>query len=68
MVPFTICWECKNATGGCSWTQSFIPVTGWKATIIKPTSTKPYSTYIVEECPEFERDAYDGGIKRIPKE
>ena len=27
----TLCWECANATGSCSWSKSFKPVDGRKA-------------------------------------
>ena len=26
-----ICWTCKNACGGCSWSRNLTPVEGWKA-------------------------------------
>lgn len=53
----TICWDCKNATGGCSWSKDFTPVDGWKA---KPTkikavtrNTKMHNSYIVLSCPQY---------------
>ena len=54
----TICWNCKNATGGCSWSEDFTPVEGWKA---KPTTLKVRSgkyinyvkSYVVRKCPKF---------------
>ena len=63
----TLCWECKNATCGCSWSREFRPVEGWVATKIKASSTHPYETYSVIECPNFVRDSYNEGLKRIPK-
>ena len=58
----TICWDCKRATGFCSWSEKFIPVEGWKAT---PTKVKIVNrqngeniftdSFIVHECPLFER-------------
>ena len=68
MGQFTICWDCARATGGCPWSDRLRPVKGWVAKELKPTSTRPYSTYIVLECPGFKRDAYDGGTKRVPRE
>ncbi len=62
---FTLCWDCKKATGGCSWSNKLRPVKGWTAQEVKPTSSKPYTTYLVEQCPEFKRDAYNSGLKRI---
>lgn len=52
----TICWSCKKACGGCSWSASFEPIKGWRAT---PTDLKCYSavrsgSYEVHECPLFE--------------
>ena len=53
----TICWECKKATCGCSWSKYFKPVEGWEA---EPTTVKDenytYSSYLVKSCPEFEPD------------
>lgn len=57
----TICWECKRATGFCSWSEDFTPVEGWRAT---PTKIKVgrangrdlfVDSYLVHECPLFER-------------
>ena len=64
----TICWSCKKALGGCSWTKCdkdtreilFQPVDGWVA---EKTSLLMYSydgtkrhetSYIVESCPQYE--------------
>lgn len=55
----TLCWNCKKASGLCSWSKDFTPVEGWKA---EPTkiwigngSQNPYDdSYLVHECPEFE--------------
>ena len=62
---YTICWDCKNACGGCSWSSSLIPVKGWTAI---PTHNCSQSSYLVTECPEFERDALNGGLKRYRKD
>ena len=56
----TLCWECKKASGGCSWSKKFVPVEGWDATPTKVwvghTSAKPYiDSFHVNECPEFEQ-------------
>lgn len=64
-ISYTLCWDCKNACGGCRWSDSLIPVKGWKAT---PTYNKCQTSYIVKECPEFIRDAQGGGLKRYRKE
>lgn len=60
----TICWDCKNATGGCSWSKYLTPVKGWKADLIEETQSKPYTTYSVNECPKFIRDGINGGQKK----
>ena len=53
----TLCWDCKNAVKGCSWSKDFIPVDGWKAkkTYLRPGEKrgKPIESYIVEKCPQF---------------
>lgn len=55
----TLCWECKNACGGCSWSDgSFTPVEGWDA---KPTQLvregkKAMPSYQVISCPKFDPD------------
>lgn len=66
--PRTICWDCANATGGCSWSDHWLhkPVEGWTA-IRNDLNTKEGGTtesYIVQKCPEFVRDAYDYGSYR----
>ena len=64
MANVTLCWDCCRATGGCPWANELIPVKGWTAQKIHKTSSKPYDTYIVLDCPLFERDAVGGGLKR----
>jgi hypothetical protein len=73
----SICWDCERACTGCSWSQEFIPVKGWKAipTKMKQRDNQYVGTYIVCECPQFKRDAYDYGLKwaykkveKIPKQ
>ncbi len=51
----TLCWECKKATGGCSWADSLEPVEGWEAT---PTEVygETYTSYCVTSCPQFKLD------------
>lgn len=66
---FSICWDCHKATGKCSWSEKLKPVKGWKAT---PTQRELYGgiykSYIVLECPEFERDAWKFGTVRYKNE
>lgn len=58
-----LCWNCQRATGGCSWSDKFIPVNGWIAEprIIKNYNilTRTYdeiSTFRIKYCPLFLRD------------
>ena len=64
----TLCWSCKKALGGCSWSKCdkdtseilFQPVDGWVAEktilLMYRRGGKPrYETsYIVESCPQYE--------------
>lgn len=53
----SICIDCANATGNCSWSQSFTPVKGWKATPSKYVDNgHKVLTYKVCECPLFKPD------------
>ena len=54
----TICWNCKKATGGCSWSDKLIPVDGWEAipTRVKMVLDKVVDSYKVIGCPLFEQD------------
>ena len=63
----TLCWDCANATGKCPWSEELIPVKGWTAVPTKHKSTVQ-SSFIVFECPLFERDAYRYGLKRYRPE
>ena len=58
----TICWNCKNACGGCSWSREFKPVEGWTATPrtlyqrkSKDNEMTEVIAFSVAECPKFER-------------
>lgn len=49
-----ICWNCKNACGGCSWSREFKPVKGWTATptnIIGNNYIIP--SYSITACPKY---------------
>lgn len=52
-----LCWRCANACGGCSWSKSFEPVTGWTA---DPVSVFNHAgevdSYRIYDCPEFVPD------------
>lgn len=56
----TICWECANACGNCSWSRNLTPVEGWEVTETgDPTYLlslrKIVPTVSVKSCPEFKR-------------
>ena len=65
----TPCWDCAKATGGCSWSDHWehSPVPGWNAieTRLKWNYEANDCSFIVIECPEFERDASNGGAYRL---
>lgn len=47
----TICWDCKNACGDCSWSRFLMPVVGWEAI---ETEVDENKSYRVVNCPSFE--------------
>ena len=49
----TLCWDCENCIGGCSWSKNFEPVEGWKAEAV--TNSDNTDTYLVRECPQFKK-------------
>ena len=59
-LPPTLCWDCENAVGRCSWSKDFKPIDGWTAEYVPDKDS-----YYVEACPQFQRDAYGGGAKRV---
>lgn len=66
----TLCWDCSRAVGPrshrCSWANDFKPVDGWEAefTIVHAGNAGDTTSYFVHKCPEFIRDAWDGGARR----
>lgn len=54
----TLCWSCRRAYSGCSWSARGVPVKGWTA---EPQyiANSDYGTknvvksYFVERCPEY---------------
>lgn len=62
----TICWECANACGGCSWSRKKAkPVPGWDA--IRRDLSGNIESYVVISCPEFVRDNKRKNEKKPPK-
>lgn len=56
----TLCWECKNAFGGCTWAKKFEPVDGWTAIKTNPIRGRNSNSYHVIRCPEFDPDERGG--------
>ena len=68
MAEFTKCWECAKAIkNGCTWSDHLEPVEGWEAipTVKSQFRGDPLHSFMVVACPEFERDAWNGGAVRI---
>lgn len=52
----SLCWDCANACGLCSWSHDFTPVPGWDARATKLYNNNKgrfIDSYHVIECPEF---------------
>lgn len=72
----SICFDCKKACGGCSWTEydpaagkiKWEPVSGWVAerVMYPPTSRWQKPSWRVLKCPEFEPDVAEK--RKIPVE
>lgn len=54
------CWTCTKFYNGCSWSRDFTPVKGWKAdaVTIREKGHEDIESYIVKECPEYEKDSF----------
>ena len=65
VISQTICWDCKKAIGGCSWSETLTPVEGWTAIQNDKDNTESYKVIM---CPLFERDAYYYGLSKTPRE
>lgn len=54
----TLCFDCANAAGKCSWSKDFTPVEDWKAipTRVKKDRNHGYlDSYDVYECPQYKK-------------
>ena len=53
-----LCWQCKNACGGCRWSDDLIPVDGWTATptIVRDSGADSFKSYKITHCPLFEKE------------
>ena len=62
----TLCWSCARFCGRCNWSARFEPVAGWKAEM--GSLARQYGgtlkTYMVLQCPLYERDSEEDGNKR----
>lgn len=69
-MEHTICWDCKKATGRCSWSEKLEPVKGWNAepTVRHEFHEREMRSFLVRACPEFEADARGGGTEWIDKD
>lgn len=74
-----ICFDCKKACGGCSWSEwdtaekrpRFEPIKGWKAIKVPyfagaGRGAKIDSTYYITECPEFDPEEDYKGADCVP--
>lgn len=63
----TLCWDCAKATSqDCPWAERGQPVEGWRAKKTKLRFSGELSdSYRVFSCPLFERDAVNGGMKKV---
>lgn len=72
----TLCWQCRKACGGCSWTSwdfkrerpRFEPVEGWEAVprmlYAADKARGGVQSYEVRHCPEFKPDQ---NVRRAPQ-
>lgn len=60
-TTMSICINCKNLGGRCSWSRRYIPVEGWEAKRVKRKHAFPPHEYgyKVIRCPQFEREERD---------
>lgn len=61
----TQCWTCDNACGGCDWADNFKPIEGWVAVRndISVGLGGYVESYIVLDCPNYEREVRDGNSR-----
>ncbi len=56
----TLCWSCKNAVCGCSWSKDFTPVKGWKAIPTKVRGNVEINewidSFLIVDCPKYKED------------
>lgn len=60
-MPFkgnvNICFDCKNACGGCPWSAKSVPIPGWSAEKSDiGNKRKSIETYHITACPLFVPD------------
>ena len=65
----TLCWECDNAVGKCSWIEDFEPIPNWDATPTKIDNNdgKILDSFLVHECPLFKPDRIFISVNRLAR-
>lgn len=66
-APEILCWDCRKAVGGCSWSDKGEPVSGWEAAPSVHADGKIYG-YNITACPEFEHDGPEDRTQLSNKE
>lgn len=57
MGNYQLCWSCKKACGGCSWSKDGEPIKDWTADKnVIPLNGKYAETYKISKCPEYVKD------------
>lgn len=56
-----LCWTCRKACGGCSWSARFQPVPGWTAQHVEAityhgSQQVRSESYDITACPEYVMD------------
>jgi hypothetical protein len=51
----SICNNCKNSVGLCSWSGRLVPVDGWDAVFVEGKGDR-LPSWCVRECPQFEKE------------
>lgn len=72
MKTETLCWNCKNSLGSCSWSDELKPVEGWDATPSRfavgfntDGSPRIMKTFCVQSCPYYIEDKRKVNLSNI---
>ena len=56
-LKYSLCWTCRNACGGCSWSRDFQPVKGWEAVPTYHISNGEHAnSFHVYKCPLYKEE------------